>query len=230
MRKTALILFSTISFLSYAQIASSPFSTSSLPTPSSNLFLNTISTVRNNGQLSYDEIKGSPYYKKEFSLAKMAENFESAPARYNSFTDQIEFQKDGSNYVLPKESVFSNIKFLNTGEKIALLETNDDNSGYFFEVAGGKYGLYKKIKTKFVDIKKASNSFSEDRPAYFLNVDPFYYIKTEKGFIKEPKAPKDVISQIPEKADQLTAFFKSNKIRFNKEEDLIKLTNFLNQN
>ncbi len=86
------------------------------------------------------------------------------------------------------------------------------------------------MKTKFVDIKKASNSFSEDKPAYFLNIDPFYYIKTEKGFIKEPKGPKDVISQIPEKADQLTSFFKSNKIRFNKEEDLIKLTNFLNQN
>ncbi|MDR6158926.1 hypothetical protein QF023_002442 [Chryseobacterium sp. SLBN-27] len=230
MRKTFLILLSTIGFFSSAQIASSPFSISSLPTPTSNLFLNTISTVRNNGQLSYEEIKGSPYYKKEFSLAKMAENFESAPARYNSFTDQIEFQKDGNNYVLPKESVFSSITFLNTKEKIVLLETNDENSGYFFELVGGKYGLYKKVKTKFIDIKKASNSFSEDRPAYFLNVDPLYYIKTEKGYIKEPKVSKDIIAKIPEKTEQLNAFFKSNKIKFNKEEDLIKLANFLNQN
>lgn len=230
MRKTGLILLLTISYFLQAQISSSPFSTANLPGSPSNLFLNTISNTKGGGPLSYDEIKGSPYYKKEFSLAKMAENFESAPARYNSFTDQIEFQKGDKNYVLPKESIFSNIIFLTTREKMVLLETNDENSGYFFELVGGKYGLYKKVKTKFVDIKKAANSFSEDKPAYFLNIDPFYYIKTEKGYIKQPKGSKDIIAQIPEKTEQLNAFFKSNKIKFNKEEDLIKLANFLNQN
>ncbi|CAA7194206.1 hypothetical protein [Chryseobacterium potabilaquae] len=229
MRNSALILLLGIGFFSPAQVASSPFSMNSLPTPASNLFLNTISTVKNNGLLTYDEIKGSPYYTKEFSLAKMAENFESAPARYNRYTDQVEFQKGDKNYALPKEATFSHILFLNTKEKLVLLETKDDNAGYFFEVVGGTYSLYKKVKTKFVDIKKAANSFAEDKPAYFLNVDPFYYIQTDKGFIKEPKNQKEIIDQIPEKRAALETFFKSNKIKFNKEEDLIKLVNFLNQ-
>ncbi|RMZ60421.1 hypothetical protein D1632_04310 [Chryseobacterium nematophagum] len=76
----------------------------------------------------------------------MAENFESAPARYNRYTDQVEFQKGDKNYALPKEATFSHILFLNTKEKLVLLETKDDNAGYFFEVVGGTYSLYKKVK------------------------------------------------------------------------------------
>ncbi|MCS3530918.1 hypothetical protein [Chryseobacterium sp. JUb7] len=179
--------------------------------------------------LSYDEIIGSPYINKNFSLAKVADDYEKAPARYNTYKDEIEFQKDGTTLVLPNDSKFSRIEFFSPKTTLVRLDSKDDLSGYFFELVGGKNALYKKIKTKFIDAVPAQNSYATDRPASFKTLDPVYYIKTEKGFIKKAKNLKDLTEQFPDKKEAIEGFVKSNKIKFNNEADLIKLVTFLNQ-
>ncbi|THV63107.1 hypothetical protein [Chryseobacterium candidae] len=179
----------------------------------------------------YDEIAGdSPYIGKEFSDAKIAVNYEQIPIRYNSYTDEIEFKKNGNVQVLPKTTDFSRIEVLSPRQVIVLLDTSDNLNGYFFELINGKNNLYKKIKTKFTDVVPAANSYASERPANFRTLPPVYYIKTQNGFIKKPKNQKDIINQFPDKKDSLTTFFKSNKIKFDKDEDLIKLVTFLNEN
>lgn len=179
----------------------------------------------------YEEIAGdSPYIGKEFSMAKVAANYEQVPVRYNSYSDEVEFKKNGEVQVLPKNSDFSRIEIASPKQTIVLLQTSDDLNGYFFELVNGKNSLYKKIKTKFTDLVPAANSYASERPANFRTLDPIYYIKTDKGFIKKPRNQKEIIEQFPDKKDSLTVFFKSNKIKFDKEEDLIKLVTFLNQN
>lgn len=179
----------------------------------------------------YDEIAGdSPYIGKEFSNAKIAINYEQVPIRYNSYTDEIEFKKDGNIQVLPKTTDLSRIEVLSPKQVIVLLDTSDDLNGYFFELVNGKNTLYKKIKTKFTDVVPAANSYASEKPANFRTLPTMYYIKTQNGFIKKPKNQKDIINQFPDQKDSLTSFFKSNKIKFDKDEDLIKLVTFLNQN
>ncbi|HBV16886.1 hypothetical protein [Chryseobacterium carnipullorum] len=180
--------------------------------------------------LKYEEISGTPYTTKNFSNAKLADNYEQLPIRYNSYTDEIEFQKNGEISVLAKENKFSQIEITLPKQTIAFLDTSDELSGYFFEVVRGKNTLYKKIKTKFIDAVPAANSYASDRPAAFKTLDPIFYIKTEEGFIKKPRNQKEIIEYFPDKKENTTKFFKSNKIKFNKEEDLIKLVTFLNQN
>jgi hypothetical protein len=180
--------------------------------------------------LSYDEILGSPYLDKNFHIAKIAENPEQLPVRYNSYNDEIEFKKDDKILALPKKSEFSRIQTASPKQILVLLETSDELSGYFFELVNGKNSLYQKIKTKFTDYVPAPNGYASDKPATFKTLDPVYYIKTEKGFIKKPKNQRDIIEQFPDKKEGLTTFFKSNKIKFDKEEDLIKLVTYLNQN
>ena len=160
----------------------------------------------------------------------MLNNYEKISVRYNSYKDEIEFQKDNSPLVLPKESQFSRIEISSPKQTLVLLDTGDDLSGYFYELAGGKNALYKKVKTKFIDAAPAANSYAAGRPASFKLQQPVYYIKTEKGWIKKPKNQKDITEAFPDKKDALNTFFKSNKIKFDKEEDLIKLVSFLNQN
>lgn len=179
-------------------------------------------------QITYDDIQGSPYLNKIFSVAKVGENFEEVPVRYNSYKDEIEFQKDGKPQVLPKDSKFSKIEIKSPKQTFVLLNTSDDN-GYFIELVNDKYSLYKKIKTIFRDAIPAANSYASDKPAQFKTQDPIYYIKTQNTFIKV-KNQKEIMEQFPDKKEILTSFFKSNKIKFDKEEDLIKLVNFLNQN
>ncbi|WP_343643353.1 hypothetical protein [Chryseobacterium sp.] len=179
--------------------------------------------------LNYDEIIGSPYLNKNFSIAKVANDYENAPVRYNTFTEEIEFQKNGTTLALPKEEKFSRIEIFSPKTTLVRLDTQDDLSGYFFELVNGKTGLYKKIKTKFIDAVPAANSYASDRPASFKTLDPVYYIKTESGYIKKPKKIKDITEAFPAKKDEIENFVKSNNIKINKEEDLIKLVKFLNQ-
>ncbi|MGN7707984.1 hypothetical protein [Chryseobacterium sp. JV274] len=179
--------------------------------------------------LNYDEIIGSPYLNKNFSIAKVADDYEKAPVRYNTLRDEIEFQKNGTTLALPKEEKFSRIEIFSPKTILVSLDTQDDLNGYFFELVNDKTGLYKKIQTKFIDAVPAANSYATDRPASFKTLDPVYYIKTESGYIKKPKKIKDIANAFPAKKDDIEKFAKSNNIKVNKEEDLIKLVKFLNQ-
>ncbi|WP_426480918.1 hypothetical protein [Chryseobacterium sp. R2ACT005] len=181
--------------------------------------------------INYDDIQGTPYYDKTFSAAKfiVADRFESAVARYNTYFDEVEFKKDEETYSLVPDSPFTRIEFTRTKEVLVKLDTGDDLKGYFFELVGGKNALYKKVKSQFKNAVPAKNSYDMDRPAVFNILDPVYYIKTESGYIKKPKKIKDIANAFPAKKDDIEKFAKSNNIKVNKEEDLIKLVKFLNQ-
>ena len=179
--------------------------------------------------LKYDEVIGSPYYTTEFHSAKVAENFDKVPVRYNSYKDEIEFQKEGKPLVLPKEDVYSRVEISSPKSTLVLVKTNDDLDGYFFELVNGKNKLYKKVKTKFNDAIPAANSYASDKAAFFKNLDPVYYIQTEHGFIKKPKKLKEILEFFPAKKEAIETYAKSNDIKFNKEENLVKLVTFLNE-
>ncbi|MFN4363311.1 hypothetical protein [Chryseobacterium hispalense] len=183
--------------------------------------------------LSYDEIKGTPYLDKTFSPARFIisdkVNAETAPARYNAYSDNIEFLKGDEVLALLPENPFTRVEFTDTNQVLVKLNIDDDLKGYFFEIVQGKNSLYKKVKAKFNDFAPAPNSYATDKPANFNILPPTYYINTEKGVIKRPSNKKEIIEQFPEKTEALNNFFKENKIRFDKEEDLKKLVNFLNQ-
>ncbi|MFC0427762.1 hypothetical protein [Chryseobacterium scophthalmum] len=197
--------------------------------PQDNAIFNKVNSPSAGKNLSYSDIQGSPYYSKGYIVAKFSGSNESAPAKYNSYNDEVEFMKEDKPYVLPKNENFSTVTFTTTKETLVRLETNDELSGYFFELVNGKNILYKKVKTKFIDAVVAVNSYATDRPAVFKALDPIYYIKTENGFIKNPKNKKEIIDQFADKKEVLNTFFKENKIKFDKEEDLKKLVTFLNQ-
>ena len=183
--------------------------------------------------LTYDEIEGTPYLDKIFSEANFIisdkDKVETAPARYNTYSDQIEFKKGDEILALFPDNPFTRVEFVLTNQVLVKLNVDNELKGYFYEIISGKNTLYKKVKAKFNDFVPAANSYAMDRPANFNILNPIYYIKTENGFIKNPKNKKEIIEQIPDKKEALNTFFKENKIRFDKEEDLKKLVTFLNQ-
>lgn len=187
--------------------------------------------VTSNGKsLKYEDIKGTPYAENTFRLAKLAENYDETPVRYNSYRDEIEFKKGDEILVLPKQKEYSRISIKSPLETIVLLDTNDDLKGYFFELVSGKTTLYRKDKTIFRDAVPAANSYAASKPAEFKKQDPVYYIGIGNKFIKKPKNQKEIIDALPNLKEQVNKFVKENKIKFTKEEDLKKLVDFLNQN
>ncbi len=184
--------------------------------------------------LSYDEIQGSPYLDKDFFQATFiisdTDNGETAPARYNAYSDNIEFKKGDEVLALLPDNPFTKIRFFDTNQTLIKLNVDDDLKGYFFEIVKGKNSLYKKVKAKFNDFVPAANSYATDRQANFNILNPTFYINTEKGFIKRPNNKREIMEQFPDKKEALNSFFKENKVRFDKEEDLKRLVIFLNGN
>lgn len=182
--------------------------------------------------LKYDEISGSPYLDKTFRKAKIAENYQNVLVRYNSYRDDIEFKNENTDEIMliPKDDKFKVIEILSPKQKLVLLTLNDEPSGYFYEIVYGTTSLYKKTKVNFIDAKPASTSYGSDQPASFSKPLTSYYIVNGNKSIKNPKNQKDLIQQMPDKKEVLTSFFKENKIKFDKEEDMKKLVIFLNQN
>ncbi|REC49162.1 hypothetical protein [Chryseobacterium pennipullorum] len=196
------------------------------------MYLNQAGTPGAGRTLSYSDIQGNAYYSKDFVTTKFEGVTEPAPGRYNTYLDEVEFKKEKNDdkvYVLPKNDMFSRITFLDSKDTLVKLDTGDDLSGYFFEiVAGQQYGLYKKMKTTFINGTVSDNAYSNNTPPSFKNLNPIYYIKTPSGFIKNPKNTKEIIEALPGQKDQLEGYLKSNKTKVNKQDDLAKLVNFLN--
>jgi hypothetical protein len=187
--------------------------------------------ITSNGKmLKYDDITGTPYTDKDFKMAKLAENYEEVPVRYNSFKDEVEFKKGEDILVVPKQKEFYKITIKQPLQNIVYLETADDLQGYFFEIASGKIALYKKEKTIFRDETPATNSYGSPKPAELIKQDPVFYLIIDSNFIKKPKNQKSIIEAVPNLGDKINTFVKENRIKFNKEEDLKKLVVFLNNN
>jgi hypothetical protein len=66
------------------------------------------------------------------------------PVRYNSYKDEIEFQKEGKPWVLPKEEQYSRIEVSSPKNTLVLLQTNDELSGYFLKLLVVKISFIKK--------------------------------------------------------------------------------------
>ena len=188
----------------------------------------------NNGpkKLKYADIQGSPYYYANFVAARLGDTSGIVPIRYSPFLDSVEIMDNntGSVYELPKEEAYPKFTFQTTSEKLVLVNTNNEYSGYFFELVAGKNRLIKKVITTFKDETPAPNSLLSGTPAKFEVQKPIYFIKTEDGTIKVSKKSDDLLNALPaDKKDVAKDFIKTNKIKLHEELDLIKLVTFLNK-
>ena len=162
--------------------------------------------------------------------AKVAEKYKNEQVRYNALRDELEFKEDGEILLIPKEERFSRITFVPTKEVLVYAQIDTDAPvGYYFELAKGKVSLYKKLSIKFSDYQIAESSYKNDEPAAFYQAPPDSYIKDGTRALKTPKKEKEILQFFPDKKDALNGFFKQNRIKLDKEADLIKLVNFLNQ-
>ena len=178
--------------------------------------------------LKYEDISGTPYVDITFKEAKISEKYPNVSVRYNSYKDEIEFKNGEKILVLPKEEEFYRIEIIYPKQVLVYQSIEGNIDGYYYEIISGENSLFKKIRTKFTDFKKASSPYASDTPPFFSSLSPEFYIKANGKILKDPKKEKQIMELFPDKKDVLNSFFKKNKINLNKEEDLIKLVKFLN--
>ena len=191
-----------------------------------NKFMEKITTPK--GQLTYGDIRGNAYYNPVFLSAKVENATSLINVRYNKYTDTMEILSDGSIYVLPKSEKYSRIAYANSPEVFIYLNAGE-MQGYYLELVPGKNRLLKKLKTEFRPEVPAVSTFTSAIPPKFENIKPVYFLEINNQFVKVGKNTGDLLNHITENKVEIASFIKSNKLKTNKEEDLIRLAQFLNK-
>jgi hypothetical protein len=179
------------------------------------------------------KVKGSPYQSNEFILAEIAGASNKVMIRYNIFKDIIEIQFDNKQiYTLAKQEPFSTISPINKPDKIKLtryVNKEGEQLGYLTQIYASKQiDIYRKDRVNFQKAKEASSSYHEAYPAQFIKLKPEYYWNLKNNQITLlPGNKKGILELYPDKKEAINNFFKSNKIDFDEEKNIIELSKFI---
>lgn len=180
--------------------------------------------------LTYDDVQGTPYFNKQYENAKVIGFKEVVLARYNMYSDEVDFMQGDKVLSFPKSKEYANIQFLNSKQALLWLDGEGDQSGYFFVLVNGKNKLLRKNKVKFSDESPATTSYSNPSPPKFTNMPLTYFILTEKNELLQLKNSKEIANFFTTGKEKINTFIKTNKIKSDKESDLIKLVTYINEN
>jgi len=180
----------------------------------------------------YLNVKGSPYLSEFFVPATIYPDDDLFFVKYNVVDDEIEVKLSASRTII-LDNAFKKytIVFKESKEKIVTLnEDGEKNPSYFFEVKKtDKASVYKKKSKNYLEAVKATDNFSKDRPARFSKLEEVFYIQlTPEGSVKElPKKKKAFLAMFQNNQNDIKDFIGKNKIKLNKESDLITLFTFI---
>jgi hypothetical protein len=189
----------------------------------------TLTTRELDHTINYTNVEGSPYYTSQFikGTAYLKDgNFATLPFRYDLFRDEIEFVKDNRIFWLKK----TDIKFIRYGSEMLVVShavTDTSKLGYFFLKETGKYRLLVKKRVDYYP-EVLPQGYAPTVPAYFKPEMDVFFIQPEGYPAQMIKNKKELLNIFSDNQPALN-YIEKEKIRFNKEPDLIKLVKFLNK-
>lgn len=178
-----------------------------------------------------ENVIGSEYIVEEFKSARVNGGTQPFQIRFNAHTNVMEYKKDNDNLILIKKD---NTLIEFSDGKTYELVTYKDNKGkeiidYLSVIKKDKnVSTYKLEKINYVEARPAANTYDTGAPAEYKRVSDSYFIKIGSQISELPTKSKGYIKLFPSKEAEIKAYFKSNKVNFKDDADLIKLTTFLN--
>jgi hypothetical protein len=187
------------------------------------------------------KIDGTPYVSETFLPAKITSEATSSVEdkvlylRYNAVNGEFEVQGvDEKVYVINKYRRDITVKFVGlnkTYQNFGYLEDGNENYSYFINLSDvdSKVKLLKKENIILIKKTVAVTSYDNEKPAHYKKVGDDYFIKINENLAQElPKKDKDIANLFPEHSKAILAHIKSEKLKTKKEEDLVKLVNYIN--
>jgi hypothetical protein len=192
-----------------------------------------ISRTNSPANVSYEDIKGSPYLFEKFETGRInlrEGKIYEGPLRYDMYANQFDFKtKEGDIFsVINPET----IEKISIDKRLFVYKITDPklNSGSFLEVLiEGKYSLLAKHYVILKDPVPAK-PYIDTKPATFVMKDDIFYFQKENSVIVEIKSKDAVVAIDPNRSNEISKFIKENKIKLSDKADLIELVNFLNAN
>lgn len=182
-----------------------------------------------NAPPAYD---GTPYLFEEFTganiILKAGKGYEGIPMNYNIHNDDFEFMMDGVSYALGNNNIVSYISIIDRSFYYRTYTYNSaEIRGYLELVADGDYRFYKKHRVIYTEPQPTSG-YVEAQPATFSPRSPDYFIELKNGNIVYFNKLNDIAGMLPEAGSDIKSFIKDNRLKVRREEDIIRLADFLN--
>jgi hypothetical protein len=175
----------------------------------------------------------SMYLNKNWSKGKIILNdntvINEKLLRYNLYSQQMEFINDKDTAALGNPDEIASINFDEHSFIYNDYECHNKlKKGYFEVLIDGncKLLLFRCIKYKYIE--ECADPNAELIKETFYMEKKYFIVKGNKPAIQIPKKKKDVIELFSDKKD-MNSFIKKNKIKIDKQDDLIKLVNYYNE-
>lgn len=179
------------------------------------------------------DIVGSVYINKQFIPAKISGYKGVYMINYNAYEDEMEIEKDGKLFLLPKKNDYT-ISIADNSKKYRIYNYKDKNnspSGFFvIKFTSPKVTLLlKEIIILKEEVKGDRGIANYEPPTLFRTKDKYYVSFNNIDAIELPKRKKDFTQLFPSNSSEIEMYVKKNKLNFSKEEDLIQILTYYNK-
>ena len=187
-----------------------------------------INSSKNNPK---ENISGSPFTTDDFVLGTVIGYKANYLLRYDTFNDQMLVKREDGNVVIINKEAITEVTF-NDGTKYVVFDYTFDGAkknGYLeVLLENSAISLLKKEVIKFVPAQKPASGYDQPKPPSFKKARDQYFISNKNGEINSFSKKKDFLMLFPDIKKDIENFIKSNKVKFTKEKDLIKLVEHIN--
>lgn len=173
-------------------------------------------------------IAGTPYDQTEFTEGKVFtttnQTYTGVPLRFNIYTDEMEFiAEDGNVLAMAHPEIIRSVEI---GEAQYMYTPytagNRILRGFFRIPESGRVSLLVKPK---VALRQAEppQPYKEAKPPTYLRMGDEYFLKAGQDAAIKVGGKKEVLLIMKDKESEMDTWLKRNKIKFNREEDLVRL-------
>lgn len=181
-------------------------------------------------QSDNESIIGSPYLNDEWAkgyiLSAKGEKFEIESLKYNVYSKNFEFLKYDKAFTLPDGYIITEFK-LNGHFFVRSAFKGGRKTDFFQVLSSGKLSLLKRFTCELTETQATEGLIQVDKNKYLMKSE--YYIQLDGEIPQKVKVRKDeYLVFMLDKAKEVKAHIKKNKLKSKKEEDLIKIFSFYN--
>ena len=184
------------------------------------------------GENTTAEVIGTPYLNDTFAKGEVyfhKGNSTIVQARYNIYSDWIEYLQNNQTLVLDPDQRISKVRI---EDQILVVDKYQSRGkikhGYFTLLDSGKLMLLSKKIVTYREPQAPKALESAATPAKYTRAPDQFYYKIGNGELKKVDNIKELIADLAENTDAVKEFGKREKISPRKEEGLVKLVQFYN--
>ena len=181
------------------------------------------------GTLTYDQIKGNPYYFEDFKPARVVMNNGEtylAKLRFDLYAGEMEYESNGKSYWVGDQE---EIRYIVIGEDTFVFTGGDGRkkSSWYQLLADGRYRLLARHSVLFNEAQPAK-PYQDPVPAQFKRRPVIYFFQAGARTPVEVRNKKSVESFFGDQGAAALQYLRKNKLGLRKPEELAKLVRYMN--